>query len=146
MALRCGVGVAVAVGGVGVAVGGVGVATGGVAVASGDVAVAVGGAGATFAAGASAGAAAVCGAPVPIVTVSNVTVLSAPVLCDVTARPASTVPVIEMVTLEPAIGAHVTPSVDVYAVNVVPERATWTYAGTPPLIVAALAAAAPAVA
>ena len=59
------------------------------------------------------------------VTVSSVTVLSAPPLWEVTAIPASQVPVRLMVTLEPATAVQVTPSLEVYAVNVVPARPTF---------------------
>src|ERR1041385_8061313 len=59
-------------------------------------------------------------------TASNVTVLSASVSCDVTARPPSMPPLRPSVTVEPATGVHVLPSLDVYAVNVAPDRATRT--------------------
>ena len=66
---------------------------------------------------------------------SAVTVLSAEVLCEVTASPARRVPVSGMVR---AGGAGHQPStshrlLEVYAVNVVPERVTRTYTGALPV-------------
>src|SRR5437660_2594554 len=72
------------------------------------------------------------GAPVATATVSNVTALRAPALCDVTARPASIAVAAVIVTLDPATGVHVAPSAEVYAVNVAPDRATRTNAGAAP--------------
>jgi len=43
-------------------------------------------------------------------------ILKAPVLCDVTAIPANIGPLVLNETLDPAIGVHVTPSLDRYAV------------------------------
>jgi hypothetical protein len=48
-----------------------------------------------------------------IATVSKVTVLNWVVLCEVTARPASTVPLMDSTTLEPATGVQATPSLEV---------------------------------
>ena len=46
-------------------------------------------------------------------TVSKLTLLRLPLLCEVTASPARTDPLIEIVTLEPATNVQVTPSVEV---------------------------------
>jgi hypothetical protein len=59
-------------------------------------------------------------------TLSMVTVPRVPLLCDVTARPSSTVGPRLMVNVEPGIRVQVTPSAEVYAVKVVPERVTFT--------------------
>ncbi len=48
-----------------------------------------------------------------ILTVSKVAVLRVPVLCEVTARPANTDPLIFSVTLEPTTAVQVVPSLDV---------------------------------
>src|SRR5258706_15207418 len=67
-----------------------------------------------------------CVVAYPLCTVSNVTVHRAPPLCEVTARPASSVPLrLASVTTDPATGVQVTPSAEVYAVNMVPARATF---------------------
>src|SRR3974377_387204 len=58
------------------------------------------------------------GAELLTVSVSNPTVLSVEVLCDVTARPARSVPDIEMFTEAFGIGVQLSPSVLVYAVTV----------------------------
>src|SRR5215472_7659296 len=57
------------------------------------------------------------GAPAATATVSNVTALVVPELCEVTARPATIAAEVVSVTLDPATGVHVPPSADVYAVN-----------------------------
>ena len=56
------------------------------------------------------------GIVVPTLTESNVAALKAPVLCEVTAIPASTDPLVLNVTLDPATCVQLTPSLDVYAV------------------------------
>jgi hypothetical protein len=66
------------------------------------------------------------------VTLSNSTVLVVPVLCEVTARPSSTDAPSESVNVEFGIRVHVTPSVDVNAENVFPERDTFRYTGVVP--------------
>jgi hypothetical protein len=53
-----------------------------------------------------------------------VTVDRVPVLWDVTARPAKIVVPRSTVAVEPAMGVHETPSGEVKAVNVLPERVT----------------------
>jgi hypothetical protein len=56
-------------------------------------------------------------------TVSKVTALSVPALCEVTAIPACSVPVrLAIVTVAPATALQLTPSLDVYAVKVAPAR------------------------
>ena len=65
-------------------------------------------------------------------TLSKLTVLDALVSWDVTASPASIDPLAPRVTPDPATGVQVTPSVDVEAVNVPPERDARTNAGTGP--------------
>jgi hypothetical protein len=72
------------------------------------------------------------GADVGRPTEPKVAVLSALVLCEVTAIPARTVPETPRTSLEPAIGVQLTPSDDVYAVTMLPDRSTDTYAGTVP--------------
>ena len=56
------------------------------------------------------------GAVVLTFIVSKVAVLKALELCEVTARPASTVPLMLNVTLEPATGVQFVPLVEVYTV------------------------------
>ena len=56
------------------------------------------------------------GIVVPTLTALKVAVLKAPVLCEVTAIPASTGPLVLNVTLDPAIDVQVTPSLDRKAV------------------------------
>ena len=59
-------------------------------------------------------------------TVSIIAVHSDVLLCDVTASPSSSGPDMPpMVTVEPGTGVHVPLPGDVYAVNVVAERATF---------------------
>ena len=48
-----------------------------------------------------------------MLTELNVAVLKAPPLCEVTARPASSDSVVVNVTVDPATGVQVTPSVEV---------------------------------
>ena len=67
-------------------------------------------------------------------SVSKVAVLKALELCEVTAKPASTEPLMLNVTLEPATGVQLVPLLEVYAVKVEPERATFKYAGVVPEI------------
>ena len=74
----------------------------------------------------------VAAAPVETTTLLKVTALAALVLCDVTASPASIEPLTPRVTPDPATAVQVTPSAEVYAVKVLPERATRTNAGTVP--------------
>ncbi len=65
-----------------------------------------------------AGAAVCCTAVAPaiIATVSKVAVPNVQLLCEVTANPAKRLPVIlPNVTLDPAIGVHAAPLLDVYA-------------------------------
>src|SRR5689334_6887818 len=76
------------------------------------------------------------GAGEPTATVSIVTVPRVLPLWEVTDGPARTLPVTFTVTLEPAIAVQVTPSLEVYAVNVVPVRPTCRYVGTVPAMVA----------
>src|SRR5437660_4999195 len=84
------------------------------------------------------------GAPAPTATPVNVTVPAACVLCEVMARPACMAPLTLSVTLEPGTGVHVSPSLDVEAVNVPPDRVARTYTGVVPASCAAIAAPAPA--
>src|SRR5919204_2645304 len=71
------------------------------------------------------------GAPAPIATLVNVPVPSVVTLCEFTARPARTVPPrFGRSSVELDTGDQVVPSADVYAVRLVPERATRTHAGT----------------
>src|ERR1700736_5993479 len=66
-------------------------------------------------------------------TVSIIAVHSDVLLCDVTASPSSSGPDMPpMVTVEPGTAVHVPLPGDVYAVNVVAERATSRWAGTAP--------------
>ena len=46
-------------------------------------------------------------------------------LCDVAANPASSAVGVVNVTLEPGTNVHVDPSIEVYAVNVLPARVTF---------------------
>jgi hypothetical protein len=90
------------------------------------------------------GLAGVATAAVETTTLSKVTALAAPVLCEVTASPASIEPLTPRVTEDPATAVQVRPSAEVYAVNVLPERATRTNAGTVPGRLACMTAFAPA--
>src|SRR5215471_2276978 len=67
--------------------------------------------------------------PAVTATLSKVTVLPAAVLCEVTARPASIDPLTLIDIAEPPSAVQVAPSIDVKAVNVLPERPTRTNAG-----------------
>ena len=71
----------------------------------------------------------------PSVIVSKVPVLSWLVLCDVTARPARIVPVSPRLTLALGMAVQLSPSLDVYAVNVPFDCATSSHAGTTPAVV-----------
>ncbi len=75
------------------------------------------------------------GPALPSVTVSKVTVLSWLVLWDVTARPARIVPVRPRLTLALGMGVQLSPSLDVYAVNVPFDCATSSHAGATPGVV-----------
>jgi hypothetical protein len=59
-----------------------------------------------------------------VVTALIVTVPSFPALCEVTASPARRVGPRLMVNVEPAIGVQLTPSTDMAAVKVFPDRVT----------------------
>src|SRR5215831_12550405 len=72
------------------------------------------------------------GAPAATAIESNVTALAAAALCDVTASPASIAPLTLSVTVEPGTAVHVVPFADVYAVNVLPDRATRRNTGAVP--------------
>src|SRR5664280_3748857 len=66
--------------------------------------------------------------------VSNVAVPIEPPLCDVTASPARSVAGMVRPMLALGMAVQVTPSAEVYAVNVLPERATSSQAGAVPAI------------
>src|SRR5258708_1233476 len=71
----------------------------------------------------------------PIVTVSNDTSLTFAGLCEVTAKPANTLPArAGMVIDESGIAVQLMPSLDVYPVKVVPARATMRYMGAVPVV------------
>ena len=59
-----------------------------------------------------------------MITALNLAVPTMLALCDVTANPASTLPVIFSVRFEPGTSVHVVPSGEVYAEKFVPVRVT----------------------
>jgi hypothetical protein len=85
------------------------------------------------------------GAVPEMVTWSNVAVLRAVRLWDVTARPANKAPFTASVAEEPARGDQVVPSAEVEAVTVVPVRSTRRYTGTVPGVVRIVTTPAPKV-